>query len=122
MTAQTDRLGRSGERIAEAFLEGLGHSVIERRARRREGEIDLVTRDGDTLVFVEVKLRTSPAFGRAVEALSRAKRRRLCLLAEAYAAEHPALPRDLRIDLVAIDLADDGAVASIEHIRNAVEG
>lgn len=122
MSAETDHLGRRGERIAEVFLESAGHVVIERRARRREGEIDLVTRDGDALVFVEVKLRTSAAYGTAVEALGPAKRRRLSLLAEAYAADHPELPRNLRIDLVAIDLADDGAVASIAHIPNAVEG
>jgi putative endonuclease len=103
-------------------LERRGYRVIERNVRRAESEIDLVagaagTPDA-TLVFVEVKLRRS---GRAVEALSAAKRERLCRLAEGYAAEHPGLPAVLRIDLLAIDLAAGGE-PSIEHIEGAVEG
>jgi Holliday junction resolvase-like predicted endonuclease len=60
--------------------------------------------------------------GTAVESLSPAKRERLTLLAEAYGAEHPELPRDYRIDLLAIDLAVDGSVAAVRHLRNALEG
>ena len=118
------RLGAAGERLAIAHLEEQGFEVLERNVRRREGEVDVIAIDpqGPVLVFVEVKLRRPRATGRALEALSTHKQRRLRALAEVYAAEHPDLPSDLRIDLVAIDLAADGSVATIEHVANAVEG
>ena len=122
MTRATDRLGRSGERLAADYLGGRGCRLLERNVRRREGEVDLVVLDGGVLVFVEVKLRRPGAAGRAVEALDARKRRRLRDLAAAYGAEHPELPADQRIDMVAIDLAADGSVASLRHVRNAVEG
>ena len=126
MTRPTDRLGRSGERLAADYLQRLGYELIARNVRRREGEVDLITVDsgidGGTLVFVEVKLRRPGQAGRAIEALSAAKQRRLRDLALAYAAEHPELPEQQRIDVVAIDLAADGSVASFEHVINAVEG
>ena len=122
MTRATDRLGSSGERLAAEYLSGQGYELVARNVRRREGEVDLVALDGATLVFVEVKLRRPGQTGRAIEALSPAKQRRLRELAAAYGAEHPELPEQQRIDLVAIDLAADGSVASFEHVANAVEG
>lgn len=115
-------LGRLGERLAADYLAERGHRVVATNVRRREGEIDLITLDGDTLVFVEVKLRRSATYGGAIQALSPAKQRRMAALAEAYAAEHPELPSRQRIDLVAIDLGRDGSVARLEHIESAVEG
>ncbi len=115
-------LGRLGERLALAYLEAHGHILVEANVRRREGEIDLVTLDGDTLVFVEVKLRRSARLGGAIQALTRTKQRRMAVLAEAYAADHPELPRGQRIDLVAIDLGPGGVVANLQHIVSAVEG
>ena len=120
------QLGESGERLAAAHLEQRGYQLLDRNVRRREGEVDLIAIDAagsvPVLVFIEVKLRRSRAMGTAIEALSRHKQQRLRALAEVYAAEHPRLPEDLRIDLVAIDLARDGSVASIQHVENAVEG
>jgi len=115
-------LGRLGERLALEYLEAHGHTLIEANVRRREGEIDLVTLDGDTLVFVEVKLRRSARLGGAIQALTPAKQRRMAALAEAYAADHPELPRSQRVDLVAIDLGPDGRVANLQHVESAVEG
>lgn len=126
MTRPTDRLGRSGERLAADYLQGRGYELIARNVRRREGEVDLVAVDGGVeggaLVFVEVKLRRPGQAGRAIEALSPAKQRRLRNLAVAYAADHPELPDQQRIDVVAIDLGEDGSVASFEHVVSAVEG
>jgi len=123
VTTRRGRLGRSGERIGADHLERAGMRIVERNARRREGEIDLVAIEGETLVFVEVKLRSAGRpTGGAIESLSPAKRERLALLAQAYGADHPELPRDYRIDLLAIDLAVDGSVAAVRHLRNAIEG
>lgn len=120
------RIGAAGERFAAAHLEELGYDVLDRNVRRREGEVDLIATDSThqdpVLVFIEVKLRRPRATGRAVEALSRHKQSRLRALAEVYASEHPELPSNLRIDLVAIDLAADGSVASLNHVISAVEG
>lgn len=122
MPGRRKRLGDSGERLAADYLAGQGHHIVARNVRRREGEIDLITLDGTTLVFVEVKLRRAGEFGAAVEAITASKYRRLQRLAEVYAAEHPELPADQRIDLVAIDVASDGALRAVHHIRSAVEG
>ena len=120
------RLGAAGERLAADHLEERGYRVLERNVRRREGEVDLIAIDESgtepVLVFIEVKLRRPRATGGAIEALSRHKQRRLQSLAEVYAAEHPELPANLRIDLVAIDLAADGSLAALQHIESAVEG
>jgi putative endonuclease len=115
------RIGRSGERVAADYLVAHGHRVVATNVRRREGEIDLITVDRDTLVFVEVKLRRSKATGEAVEALTAAKQRRLADLAAAYAADHPELPASQRIDLLAIDVGRDGSPIRVRHIESAVE-
>ena len=122
MTRATKRLGNAGERLAADYLATQGYQLLARNVRRREGEVDLVALDGATLVFVEVKLRRPGQTGRAIEALSPAKQRRLRQLAAAYGADHPELPEQQRIDLVAIDLAADGSVASFDHVTSAVEG
>ena len=119
-----NRLGATGERIAANYMEQQGFRIIDRNVRRREGEVDLIAVEPttETLVFVEVKLRKSRGTGSAIESLSARKQARLVALAEVYAAEHPELPADLRVDLVAIDLASDGSIRSLEHVRSAVEG
>jgi putative endonuclease len=107
--------------VAADYLIAHGHRVIATEVRRREGEIDLVTLDGDTLVFVEVKLRRSKVNGEAIESLTATKQRRMATLAAAYAAEHPELPALQRIDLIAIDVGTDGAPMRVQHIKSAVE-
>jgi putative endonuclease len=120
------KLGAAGERLAADQLERSGYEIVERNVRRREGEVDLVAVDrrgaAPVLVFVEVKVRRPRVTGGAVESLSARQQERLRGLAEAYAAEHAELPADLRIDLVAIDLASDGSVAGVRHVESAVEG
>src|SRR5687767_8220231 len=113
MTERYQRLGLAGERIASRYLEQRGYEVVDRNIRRREGEIDLVALHNDTLVFIEVKLRTSRKMGAAVQAVSPAKGARLRSLAEAYSADHPELPATLRIDLVAIELTVGGEVGQL---------
>jgi putative endonuclease len=116
------QLGQRGEDVAARYLEDHGYKVIDRNVRRREGEIDLIVTRKKTLVFVEVKLRSPGPFGGAIQALTAAKQRKLRELAAAYSAEHPELPSDLRIDLVAIDLDGGGEVGEVQHVESAVEG
>jgi Holliday junction resolvase-like predicted endonuclease len=72
-------------------------------------------------VIVELKLRSSAQFGVAVEALTAAKQRRLCELAVGYSVDPPELQSDVRIDLIAIDLAADGEVGDVQHVESAIE-
>ena len=113
-------LGDFGERLAVQHLEAKGYRIVERNYRKREGEIDIVAQTGDVLAFVEVKCRRGATMGTAVEALTRAKQRRLVALADVYGQEKEGLPEQRRIDLIAVDLAPDGRLLSLQHIEGAV--
>jgi len=99
-------LGAEGEEQAAAWYEAEGYEVLERNWRRREGEVDLIVRRGATVVFCEVKTRTSDRFGTGAEAVLPAKQRRIRRLASRWLAElTPAVGRgriELRFDVVSI--------------------
>ncbi|HEX9181384.1 MAG TPA: YraN family protein [Burkholderiales bacterium] len=107
--------GAEAERLAQRFLEERGLRLLERNYRCRFGEIDLVMREGETLVFVEVRLRTHPGFGGAAASITQAKRARLLRAARHYLAGLARTPQ-CRFD--AVLLGADGA-ASIEWLRDA---
>jgi putative endonuclease len=108
--------GAAAEELAARFLAQRGLRVVARNYRCRGGEIDLVCREGATLVFVEVRLRTSQSFGGAAASITAAKRQRLVRAAGHYLAGRP-LPR-CRFDAVLLDGLD---AARIEWIRDAFE-
>src|SRR5690606_34826750 len=109
-TAQARQaIGAYGEELAARRLLDLGMSVLERNWRCPEGEIDLVLRDGDTLVVCEVKTRTSLVAGTPHEALTDVKLDRLKRLGERWAQERGVRPAGIRIDLVAVLLPRRGA-------------
>jgi putative endonuclease len=114
--AAKDVLGRRGERLAEEFLSGSGLVILDRNWRCPQGEIDLVARDGEELVFVEVKTRTSTAFGHPLEAITALKLARLRRLAAAWCSEHETRARGIRLDAVAV-LAPPCGEPVIEHLR-----
>ena len=116
--ADRDDLGRRGEQAAAEFLTGSGMAVVARNWRCREGEIDLVCREGPTLVFCEVKTRRGVAFGGPLAAITGAKAARLRRLVGAYLAAEGAHPGPLRIDAVGILWGATGP-ESIVHIRGA---
>ena len=103
--------GREAETQAAAYLEERGLRLVERNFRIRGGEIDLVCRDGKTLVFVEVRLRSRSDFGGAGASITAGKRRRLILAARHYLAGRP--DRDCRFDCVLLD------GRQLEWIKNA---
>ena len=113
--ARHGALGGGGGDTAAAWYEDHGYEVLERNWRRREGEVDLIARKGRTVVFCEVKTRSSDAFGTGAEAVVPAKQRRIRRLASRWLAElTPASGRalvDLRFDVVAIT---GGAVDVVE--------
>ncbi|SED84573.1 putative endonuclease [Ruania alba] len=114
--AAKDELGRVGEDVAADWLTRSGMEVLDRNWRCREGEIDLVARDGDDLVVVEVKTRRTLTFGHPAEAVTAAKLRRLRTLAARWLAAHEVHPAGLRLDVVAI-WRPDGAPTRVQHLR-----
>jgi putative endonuclease len=117
--AAKDAVGAYGERVAVRHLEAAGMVVLDRNWRCREGELDVVARDGDTLVFCEVKTRRGTRYGSPAEAVVRAKARRLRRLALYWLAESGLHPPALRFDVVAV-LAHSRGAADVEHLRGAL--
>lgn len=115
LMAAKDELGARGERLAERHLLRTGMTLLDRNWRCPQGEIDLVLRDGDEVVFVEVKTRSSVAFGHPLEAITAAKLARLRRLAGAWCEAHPGAGR-IRIDAVAV-IAPRDLPAVIEHLE-----
>ena len=97
------RLGSEGESIARKELENLGYRIIERNYRTRFGEIDIVADDGGTVVFVEVKTKTSGDFGDPVEEVTPQKQRQIVSMGEFYATYCCPPNTSCRFDVVAID-------------------
>lgn len=116
------RLGQWGENLAALHLEAQGLALIERNWRCRDGEIDLVARDCETFVFVEVKTRRGRKFGAPEEALTPHKAQKLLQLGQNYMAEHELDNVNWRIDLVAVELDENGHLLRCDHIPNAVMG
>ena len=114
-------VGILGEQVARDFLVKEGHCILEVNYRCSEGEVDIITRDGDVLVFVEVRTKTNLAFGSPAESITPVKMDRLRRVAAHYQQHHENLPADSRIDVVAVQMGRDSPVR-IEHIENAVGG
>ncbi|HXH24483.1 MAG TPA: YraN family protein [Vicinamibacterales bacterium] len=113
------RLGRSGEDLACRELQRRGYSILDRRYRTRFGEIDIVARDGDVTVFVEVKTRTGDDFGGAAAGVTGWKQRRIAQMAADYLVRHGLHDRPCRFDVVAVDLA--GGRPRVEVYQDAFE-
>lgn len=111
-------LGGEGEREAARYLRGQGLRILVRSYRTPWGEIDLIARDGDTLVFVEVKARRQ---GQPAEAVTPEKQRRLTLAALRFLKEHDLLEQRCRFDVMALVWPDGQRLPNIEHIRHAFE-
>ena len=117
MSMARQHLGESGEEIACRELTARGYAILARRYRTRHGEIDIVARDGETTVFVEVRVRTTREFGTAAESVTPAKQRRVAAMALDYVARNRLSDCPCRFDVVAID---DGA--SVEPQITVIPG
>jgi putative endonuclease len=109
--------GKTGEDLACAELQRRGYEILARRYRQRGGELDIVARDGTTLVFVEVKARDGRKFGDGAEAVTPIKQRRIASLALDYMARHHMHECPCRFDVVSIAIEHGKPV--IEVIPNA---
>jgi putative endonuclease len=123
LTSHDDRrgLGRWGEDLAGRHLAARGYEILARNWRCKTGELDLVARDGDGLVFIEVRTRRGEALGTPEESVTPAKQARLIALAEAYVQAHD-WPGNWRIDVVAVEVDRRGRLVRMEQYENAVTG
>jgi putative endonuclease len=113
-----DRLGKDGEDLAARHLLGAGFAIVTRNWRCPAGEIDIVARDRDALVIVEVKTRTSTAFGSPAEAITHRKQDKLRELALLWLREHPHRG-PIRFDVVSVLLPTRGR-PELEHLRGVL--
>lgn len=118
MTSLNIVQGALGEEHAASFLKKLGYRILERNYKARYGEIDIVALSHNTLVFVEVKTRSSFDYGNPLEAITPWKLKTLIKTAEFYKLTHRNLPSLMRIDAVSVELGAGGLIKNIEHIEN----
>ena len=120
MTKSRQELGRWGESLAANFLVQKGYAILERNMRTPYAEIDLLARQQDTLVFVEVKTRSGDAFGLPEEAVTTRKREHLIASAQAYLQKYPDPNCEWRIDVIAIRKFTSQKSPEIIHFENAI--
>ena len=116
--ADNKKSGDEGEELAARTLSEKDYKIIERNYRYGHGEIDIIAKDGETLVFVEVKTRKNLQFGMPEYAVTPTKQRQIKKIAEAYLYEKNITDTDCRMDVVAI-LLKKGEKPYINHIENA---
>lgn len=114
------QFGQDSEASAEQFLRRKGYAILERNLRTTIGELDLVADDHGVLVFVEVKARTTEAFGGALLAVDRRKQAKLIQLAGQYLARRHLSDRVCRFDVVLVQ-GDAESSFQIEHIEHAFD-
>jgi len=119
VTLARQALGQFGEDLACGELERRGYVILTRRYRQRGGELDIVARDGEAIVFVEVKAREGHDYGEASEAVTRRKRSRMTQLALDYLTRHNLTKSPCRFDVVAIHIENELPV--IEVYQNAFD-
>jgi len=113
-------VGILGEKLAKDFLEKRGYRILETNYRSPEGEIDIIARDGDYLVFIEVRTKRSLEFGSPEESITPNKMEKLRAAAAHYRQTHDYLPASWRIDVVAVEIDQKDKPRRIELIENAV--
>jgi putative endonuclease len=111
-------VGDYGERLAQRYLVTQGMTLLGRGWRCGEGEIDIVARERDVLVFCEVKTRSGARYGAPAEAVTARKAQRLRRLAYLWLQQHPGHVPEIRFDVVGVVRPRTGA-ADVEHVRGA---
>lgn len=100
-------MGNAAEDFAAAFLVSKGMTIIAKQFRTQIGEVDIIAKDGDEIVFVEVKARKTMEFGYPEESVTRSKLRKIAAAGETFLRANHLLDSPFRIDVVAMDLSTD---------------
>jgi putative endonuclease len=112
--------GEPGEVLACDYLRKKGYEIVARNFRCRSGEVDVIAKDGDATVFVEVKDRASTSHGSGAEAVTFGKRRRVIRAAQLYSASHGLFDALQRFDVISID-REGGGTPQLRHDRDAFD-
>ena len=120
MTKQRKKLGSEAERVAAEYLTSQGFKILERNHSNKIGEIDLIARDGDIFIIVEVKAKTGVGRGSPEEMVDARKQRKLIRTAEAFFMLNEIEDPDWRIDVVAVEYENFGGY-KINWLKSAVE-
>ena len=110
-------IGQAAERAAAAYLRRKGHRILCRNRANGSGELDLVTRSGQVVVFVEVRARTVGSAVSSHDAVGPKKLAKVRRTAELFLRQHRLEKRKVRLDVVAVEMSHEGAVASLEHFE-----
>ena len=126
MTEKKHELGKRGEALAASYLKRNGFTILDQNWEGDSGEIDLVALDGNTIVFVEVKTRSSESYGKAKEAVDKRKKNHVSKVAKEYLKKKGETKRRVRFDVVAVSIKGDTLFdrlrsPKIEHIKGAFE-
>jgi len=113
------KIGKKGESIAVAYLELSGYTILKLNYRNRLGEIDIIAKDKDTIVFIEVKARTSNRFGNPKWAVTLKKQEKISKVALSYLKEQKQIQVKARFDVVAVSFSK--TPPGIELVKNAFE-
>lgn len=106
-------IGSFGEEIAAEYLKGVGYKILKRNYSVKGAEIDIIARDGKTVVFVEVKARENLNFGYPAEAVTKSKRHKIVMAAECYIVQNRIADREFRFDVVEV------LGGEVNHIKDA---
>lgn len=117
MTTESQKFGRLGESLAIAHLKKNGYQILDRNYRNRFGEIDVIARQGETIVFVEVKSRSSDRFGPSKAAVDRTKQQKISRVALGYLKQKCQTGQKARFDVVCVDAGQKQC--RVEIIANA---
>ncbi len=119
MTGRRQAVGRRGEEAARVYLRRRGVRILAENFACAAGEIDLIGREGDTLLFIEVKARTSAAFGPPHLAVHRRKQRQIVRAAQWYLAERRMPEVPCRFDVLAVTFPAGGGAPRVDWVRDA---
>lgn len=121
MADRRQQFGKESESVAATRLIKMGYTILERNFRTNRGEIDIIAKEGDTIVFVEVKARKSDRFGSPKAAVTFKKQKKMSVTALSYLKATKQTHVKARFDVVAISVSASGPESDIEIIRNAFE-
>ncbi len=111
--------GRQGEEAATKYLENLGYEILYNNFRCGQGEIDIIAKDEEEIVFIEVKTRTSKKYGEAREAVNNQKQKHIKRAASYYLYKNKLEEAFVRIDVIEVYIKND--IKIIKHVKQAIE-
>jgi putative endonuclease len=115
------KLGSKGEKLAAKFLKRKGYRIVHRNYRCRLGEIDIIAKQDDTIIFVEVRTKQTDEFGAPQYSITAAKKGHISKVALWYIKENKLINQSCRFDVVAITFSENSRKPDIEHIENAFQ-